>query len=309
MITQQQRKRKPRIFVGSGVEGLPVVGAIHRNLARDCELTPWHQGFEIPGEGFWETLVRRAVEFDFSIIVVAGAEDLVDSRGKQTYVVRANLLLEAGLFIGALGRHRTFIVHDRRKPIAFPSDLEGIVLISYEHNDRNLQAAVGEASAEILESIKRLGLCAQDSVDHPTVPFELHHVSLPVRSIKKSTAFYVDLFQLEILDRGRFNELFRGTWFRFRSGQHLHLVQNRAGTFRTSNDIEPRDTHFAVRVKSISDFRVLLAKKRIRCFYAGRAKSLRDAPVSGGGVSCLAPPLRSGAKQLGALSASRAYVV
>src|SRR5436309_4090349 len=35
----------------------------------------------------------------------------------------------------------------------------------------------------------------------------------------------------------------------------------------------------------------------------------RDAPLRGGGVSCLAPPLRSGAKQLGALPLSRAYVV
>ena len=43
--------------------------------------------------------------------------------------------------------------------------------------------------------------------------------------------------------------------------------------------------------------------------FVPHCQASRDAPLSGGGVSCLAPPLRSGAKQLGASPPSRVYVV
>jgi hypothetical protein len=36
--------RRPRVFIGSSKEGLPVAEAIHMNLQRDLEITVWNQG-------------------------------------------------------------------------------------------------------------------------------------------------------------------------------------------------------------------------------------------------------------------------
>jgi predicted nucleotide-binding protein len=47
--------------------------------------------------------------FDFAILVLT-PDDLTQSRGKQQPSPRDNVVFELGLFIGALGRDRVFMV-------------------------------------------------------------------------------------------------------------------------------------------------------------------------------------------------------
>lgn len=84
---------------------------------------------------------------------------------------------------------------------------------------------------------------------HPAgmlVPVQLHHVSLAVRDVAISTAFYQQTLGLKMIDRPKYD--FGGTWFELPSGQHLHLVLNPNGTFRDQKPLAPRDCHFALRV-------------------------------------------------------------
>lgn len=149
--------RKPSVFIGSSSEGLQVARCLQMEMDYEAEVTIWHQGvFGLSG-GTLESLVRKVSDFDFAVLVLT-PDDVVRKREKINDAPRDNVLFELGLFMGTLGRERTYIVHPRVQ-IDLPSDLAGITPATYEPNrsDGNLQAAVGSAAAKMLAEIKRLG--------------------------------------------------------------------------------------------------------------------------------------------------------
>jgi catechol 2,3-dioxygenase-like lactoylglutathione lyase family enzyme len=256
-----------RVFVGSSSEGLSVAEAVQANLDHSCEIVLWNQGLFGLGQGTLATLLKKAKEFDFAILVVVG-EDMVESRGKRSQSPRDNVLLEAGIFLGTLGSERTFIVYDRAKKIKIPTDLAGIQHASYEpFADHNMRAAVGAACTEIKEAMRKAGFNsnARHADTAPNLPYQLHHISLPVRNsadLTDSLVFYRDVLCLEhSRSRPPFN--FGGEWLILPSGQHLHLVESSSGTFRNSSVIDPRDTHFALSVRSFSEAIVWLDSKGV----------------------------------------------
>jgi hypothetical protein len=142
------------VFIGSSHEGLPIAQAIQVNLDRTCEVVLWNQGVYGLSEGTLETLVDKANEFDFAVLVIT-PDDMTRSRGKKQQAPRDNVLLELGLFIGVLGRKRTMVVYDRSADIKLPSDLAGVTLASYQmYQSGNLQASLGAACTRIEDTIK-----------------------------------------------------------------------------------------------------------------------------------------------------------
>jgi hypothetical protein len=90
-------------------------------------------------------------------------DDLVASRGRRQPSPRDNVLLEVGLFVGILGRERTFAVCDRAAELKLPSDLAGITLATYQcHADGNLRASLGAACTQIEAAIREQGIRGQD---------------------------------------------------------------------------------------------------------------------------------------------------
>ncbi len=131
--------------------------AIQLNLDHVCEVTIWSQGVFGLSYGTLETLVENLGVFDFAALVLT-PDDIVDSRGDRSSAPRDNVLLELGMFIGALGRERTFIVYDRQAQIKLPSDLAGVTPATYQnHVTGTLQSSVGAASTLIKRSIDKLG--------------------------------------------------------------------------------------------------------------------------------------------------------
>lgn len=150
---------KPRIFIGSSVEGRSVAYAIQQNLRYDAEATVWDQGaFELSLTSI-ESLSDALSENDFGVFVFA-PDDLTKIRNSLKSTVRDNVLFEFGLFIGRLGRQRVFFVIPADGTLHIPSDLLGITPGKYEvgRSDGNMQAATGSVSNEIRQQIKKIGI-------------------------------------------------------------------------------------------------------------------------------------------------------
>ena len=159
---------RPAVFIGSSTEGLETAKAIQVLLDRSCEPEIWSQGIFGLSSGSLESLVSALDRFDFAVLVVS-PDDTAVSRGSAKNVPRDNIIFELGLFIGGLGRDRTFMVFDRTRPPDLPSDLAGVTAATYEpHGSGNLDAALGAACTKIERAIVRLGLRDARRVDDLT---------------------------------------------------------------------------------------------------------------------------------------------
>ena len=146
------------MFIGSSTEGLKIAKALQVLLDHACEVVIWSQGVFGLSQGTLESLVHALDQFDFAILVLT-ADDLVTSRDVSMSAPRDNVLFELGLFMGGLGRDRTFIVYDRTGGLKLPSDLAGVTAATFEpHSSGNLESALGAASTRIENQIARLGL-------------------------------------------------------------------------------------------------------------------------------------------------------
>lgn len=149
---------RPTIFIGSSSEGLPVAKALQMLLDHSADVELWSQGTFGLGGGTLDSLVSALDRFDFAVLVV-DANDTAVSRGSSKAVPRDNVVFEFGLFMGALGRERTFMVFDRTQPPDLPSDLAGVTPATYApHASGNYQAALGAASTMIEQELTRLGV-------------------------------------------------------------------------------------------------------------------------------------------------------
>src|SRR5215470_7285769 len=134
---------RPALFVGSSSEGQQIADAVQVVLDPVCEVELWTQGAFGLTQGTLESLIIASSRFDFAVLVLT-ADDLTVSRGAQKAAARDNVLFELGLFIGSLGRDRTFMLYDRTNPPTLPSDLAGITAAHFApHASGNLEAALG----------------------------------------------------------------------------------------------------------------------------------------------------------------------
>jgi hypothetical protein len=122
---------KPRIFLGSSGKQAKLVQALTRGLADVAAVEPWTSVFN-PGVSTLDRLVELSHEVDFAAFVFAQDDwtsNPADSQGAGQASPRDNVVFEAGLFGGALGMRRTFILH--AKGAKLPTDLLGMTAVRY----------------------------------------------------------------------------------------------------------------------------------------------------------------------------------
>jgi len=95
----------------------------------------------------------------------------------------------------------------------------------------------------------------------------LDHVSILVSNAEASLAFYQDLLGLKLLERPALG--FAGYWLDVFDGQSIHLMELPNPDEEYSHQITRpdhggKDFHFALRVESVEQFKVLLVEKGIR---------------------------------------------
>ena len=149
---------KIRVFVISSAEALEIARAIQNAFEHDPFLvTVWTDGVFRASSYPVESLERQLDQSDFAIAIVQ-PDDMTESRGKSSPAARDNVIFELGLFIGRIGRSRSFLVEPRGEEVKLPSDLTGITTITYKYGDgTDLASALGSACNRMREIIKELG--------------------------------------------------------------------------------------------------------------------------------------------------------
>jgi hypothetical protein len=121
---------KPRVFLGSSAEQAKLLRAIARGLSEVADVEPWMTTFN-PGRSALDQLVELSQEVDFAAFVFAQDDWTTSDRSQSGEASpRDNVVFEAGLFGGALGVRRTFILHAHGSKL--PSDLLGLTTIRYD---------------------------------------------------------------------------------------------------------------------------------------------------------------------------------
>jgi Predicted nucleotide-binding protein containing TIR-like domain len=121
---------KPRIFLGSSGQQADLLEAIASGLEDVADVEPWTTTFN-PGRSTLDRLVELSQEVDFAAFVFA-QDDWTTTDASQSGQAspRDNVVFEAGLFGGALGIRRTFILHANGSKL--PTDLLGLTSVRYD---------------------------------------------------------------------------------------------------------------------------------------------------------------------------------
>jgi len=137
---------KPTVFIGSSSEGLEIATALKSALPPDLEVLLWTEDIFSLGEDTLTSLLKFVSVFDFGVLVLTG-DDLVKSRSFfSSPAPRDNVILELGLFMGALGRRRAFpvVAPPKKGRLKLPSDLLG-------NTDLRLPATIHDDLAEAVK--------------------------------------------------------------------------------------------------------------------------------------------------------------
>jgi predicted nucleotide-binding protein with TIR-like domain len=142
---------KPRIFLGSSGKQAELLEEIARGLDDVAEVEPWTTTFN-PGRSTLDRLVELSQEVDFAAFVFA-QDDWTSTEASESAQAspRDNVVFEAGLFGGALGIRRTFILHANGSKL--PSDLLGLTSIRYDPATRPAEVrAINEKLRKAIET-------------------------------------------------------------------------------------------------------------------------------------------------------------
>lgn len=142
---------KPRIFIGSSTEGLPVAERIKSYFSDDYDSFIWTDNIFKYNENFLETLMKSASLFDFGFMVFT-ADDKTKVREKLFDTARDNVMFEYGLFLGRIGNDRAYIVFE--EGVKIPTDLAGITLANFK-TDKNEEGEI-VATNSLEESLGKL---------------------------------------------------------------------------------------------------------------------------------------------------------
>jgi predicted transcriptional regulator len=151
--------RKPRLFIASSAESLPIAEAINVNLDHDFEITIWKNGTFKLSSSTIDDLVEKSSVVDFALFIFA-PDDITSIKNREEHTVRDNVIFEMGLFVGAIGKSRSFILKPRDVEMHLPTDVLGVTPADYDatRSDGDLVSATNRACSLIKTEVDRLGL-------------------------------------------------------------------------------------------------------------------------------------------------------
>lgn len=148
----------PVLFIGCSAESLSMGEAIKAGLSHEnVRVHLWTDNVFQPSTFTLESLENELAESDFAALVLA-PDDMVTSRDATVPAPRDNVVFELGLFIGALGHARTFLIRPLDTDVKVPSDLAGFIPLTYSLNRESEPCvAVTSVCMELINAINAAG--------------------------------------------------------------------------------------------------------------------------------------------------------
>lgn len=135
-VLVKQRNDVPVIFIGSSSESLPIAQVLSAALLpHRWDVRLWTVDVFQASRFPIEDLAAQAAIADFAVLVL-GPDDRLKSRGRRFRTPRDNVVFELGLFMGALGRERSYLLRPRGMHLKIPSDLDGIGMLEHHYMSR-----------------------------------------------------------------------------------------------------------------------------------------------------------------------------
>lgn len=154
----RDRNEIPHLFIGSSSESLKVAAALARQFQLDpMEVLLWKHGVFEASDATIEGLEKLLPTTDFAVLVLT-ADDSLKTRKRKQRAPRDNVIFELGLFMGAIGRKRTFmLVEKRRQALRLPPDLSGVTYIEFDQaNAKVLRESLADAVLQIRKRVADL---------------------------------------------------------------------------------------------------------------------------------------------------------
>lgn len=189
---------RPKVYIAHSKEASKLARSLIRELHSYAECLNDENAFK-RGVSFVDNVLAIARTFDFAVVLLT-PDDVVTSRGVQSFAPRDNLLFEAGIFYGVMGPERTFLLVPRDcSEFKLPSNIGGITFVHYDHNFQNLDDAIRGASIEISDILSEKSVPVEVSAMKTPAPLSPNLQNL----VEKGIVFRRDKDQLIISARGR----------------------------------------------------------------------------------------------------------
>lgn len=155
------KNSKPVVFIGSSGARKFVAESLRLKLKPliDGEVRVWTDD-EIfsPSSVTLDALIEQSKLCDFGIFIF-GADDKVNSKGKNHSAPRDNVVFEGGMFTGTCGLCRTFFICEDDIKLKMPSDLSGVTFLKFSLQEPHREIPLfGNAVTRIAKNIERLGV-------------------------------------------------------------------------------------------------------------------------------------------------------
>ena len=141
---------KRNLFIGSSSEGLSIARRVKLHLDPHFEVDVWTEADFAIGNSFLDSLIESSRFYDFGIFI-GTPDDKTISRNNILNVQRDNVTFEYGLFLGSLGKYRSFAIIEQS--VNLPSDLAGVNLLRY---DQGAESTVYNSLEKRLEQLSDL---------------------------------------------------------------------------------------------------------------------------------------------------------
>ena len=149
---------RPVVFIGSSKESLSIAEVIQSNLEHDDLIVRlWTDGVFGASQFVITELEKQVREADFAVLVL-GADDEVVSRDEKSDAPRDNVIFELGLFMGALSHERTFMIVPHNGDIKIPTDLLGLIPLSYKSDDSEIDSSLEAVCNQLRNIINKAGV-------------------------------------------------------------------------------------------------------------------------------------------------------